>query len=228
MPSWPLVLEKHISFQGILSLLSGTRIGGSKEDLEIGGMDNPVIRDPVTKEPYVPGSSLKGKLRTLLEYKYGKMSQEGAPCGCKQPDCPVCVLFGPHRQPTHDLGPSRLIVRDAFLTPESREILSKLKDEGLPMVEVKSENIVDRRTGVAAQRGGPRTQERLPRSAKLELSLSLRIFKGDDEKRLQGWVIQALNLLNKESLGGSGTRGYGWVKIQDLKIDGKPTPLEDP
>ena len=218
MPSWPLVLEKHVLIQGTIILRSGTRIGGSKEELEIGGMDNPVIRDPVTKEPYIPGSSLKGKLRSLIEYRYGKMGQEGRPCGCKLPDCPVCTLFGPHMQATHDLGPSRLIVRDAFMTPETLTVLSKLKEEGLPMVEMKSENIIDRRTGVAAQRGGPRTQERVPRGAKFDLNLSLRVFKGDDEKKLVGWVTEALELLKKETLGGSGTRGYGWVDIENFKV----------
>ena len=86
------------------------------------------------------------------------------------------------------------------------------------MVEVKSENIIDRRTGVAAQRGGPRTQERVPRGAKFNLNLSLRVFKGDDEKKFVDWITESLELLQKETLGGSGTRGYGWVKIDNLTV----------
>lgn len=225
MVSFPLVLEKHVSFQGTLLLLSGMRVGGSKEELEIGGMDNPVIRDPVSKEPYIPGSSIKGKLRSLLEYRYGKQGEEGRPCGCAQSECPVCTLFGPHFKPTHNLGPSRLIVRDAILKPESRATLSKLKDEGLPMVEVKTENIIDRRTGVAA-RGGLRTQERVPRDSKFDLHISMRVFKGDDREQLVKWVREALTLLEKEAIGGSGTRGYGWVKVENLLIDEKPALLE--
>lgn len=224
MPTFPLVLQKHVAVSGTLTLLSGTRIGGSKEELEIGGMDNPVIRDPVSKEPYVPGSSIKGKLRSLLEYKYGKQGQEGRPCGCASPGCPVCTLFGPHFTPSHGLGPSRLIVRDATLTAQSRETLSKLKDEGLPMVEVKSENWIDRRTGVAG-RGGLRTQERVPRNTQFEFNISMRVFEGDNEAQHIKWVKEALDFLQKEALGGSGTRGYGWVKIDNLTVDGRPESL---
>lgn len=225
MPSFPLQLEKHVAITRTLTLLSGTRIGGSKEELEIGGTDNPVIRDPVTKEPYIPGSSIKGKLRSLLEYSYGKQGQDGSPCGCAQAECPVCTLFGPHlarirredREATErraqTLGPSRLIVRDAVLTPDSRNVLAKLKEEGLPMVEVKTEVTIDRRTGMAA-RGPLRTQERVPRDTRFALNMSLRVFKGDDEKQYLGWIEESLELLQKDALGGSGTRGYGWVKIE--------------
>lgn len=230
MPSFPLVLEKHVAIVADMTLMSGTRVGGSKEELEIGGMDNPVVRNPLTKEPYIPGSSLKGKLRTLIEYKYGKQGPEGRPCGCAQPGCPACTLFGPHFTPNHTLGPSRLIVRDLVLTPESRVALSKLKDEGLPMVEVKSENIIDRRTGIAAQRGGPRTQERVPSGSptsptRFHLNMSLRVFHGDNASQFVEWMKEALSLLQKDTLGGSGTRGYGWVKIENLTVDGKPDAL---
>lgn len=223
MPSFPLVLEKHVLISARLLLRSGTKVGGSKEELEIGGTDNPVIRNPLTKEPYIPGSSLKGKLRSLLEYKYGKQGPDGRPCGCAQPQCPVCTLFGPHFVQNHTLGPSRLIVRDAPLTPESRVALSRLRDEGLPMVEIKSENIIDRRTGVAAQRGGPRSQERVPSGPPespiaFQLNMSLRVFRGDSEAQHTAWVKEALSLLERDTLGGSGTRGYGWVKIENLAI----------
>lgn len=53
---------------GILECVTGTRIGGTQEKFEIGGIDNPVIKDPLTDLPYIPGSSLKGKLRHLLEW----------------------------------------------------------------------------------------------------------------------------------------------------------------
>jgi CRISPR-associated protein Csm3 len=89
------------------------------------------------------------------------------------------------------------------------------------MVEVKTENIIDRRTGIAAQRG-LRTQERVPPGAKFQLHLSLRVFQGDDDKKFIGWIREALSLLERDTLGGSGTRGYGWVKIENLTIDGKP------
>lgn len=46
---------------------TGLHIGGGNENLDIGGLDKPVIRDPLTKYPYLPGSSIKGKLRATLE-----------------------------------------------------------------------------------------------------------------------------------------------------------------
>jgi CRISPR-associated protein Csm3 len=207
-----LKLLKHRKIDGKLTLKTGMRIGGSKEEIEIGGMDNPIIREPLTDFPYIPGSSLKGKLRSILEYKYGKVGPDGKPCGCKQPDCLVCRVFGPHMQAMHDLGPSRIIVRDAPLSEESKRELGKLQEKGLLFAEVKTENIIDRRTGVAAK-GGLRTQERVPAGASFDFHMSLRIFEGDDEKKLLSFIEEGLKLLGEEYLGGSGTRGYGWVKV---------------
>ena len=215
-----LKLKKYVSMTGVLACKTGIRIGGSKEELEIGGMDNPVLRDPVDKLPYIPGSSLKGKLRSILEYRYGKVSGQGNPCNCAQPlrVCPVCTIFGPHMRPTHELGPSRLIVRDALLSKESLDKLTKLsKEEGLQYAEMKTENIVDRRTGVARQ-GGLRTLERVPKGTAFNLNMCVRIFESDDEAKMVGYIREALDLLGKDYLGGSGTRGYGWVEIRDLKI----------
>src|SRR5262249_54211077 len=147
---------------GTLTCKSGLRVGGSKEDVEIGGMDNPVIRHPLTKLPYIPGSSLKGKLRSLLEYAEGKVLTDGRgagePCGCARDDCLVCRVFGPHKEPRHGLGPTRIIVRDALLTDKWKGELEKLREEGLLYVEVKTENMIDRRTGVATN---PRPVERV-------------------------------------------------------------------
>ncbi len=213
---------KYAILNGLLVCKTGLRIGGSKEELEIGGMDNPIIRDPVDKLPYIPGSSLKGKLRSILEYKYNRVGPNGNPCGCGQPlsTCPVCTIFGPHMNPAHKLGPPRLIVRDAILSKQSYEQLHKLSiEEGLQYAEVKTENIIDRRTGIARQ-GGLRTQERIPKGASFDLNMSLRIFDGDDEKGMCAYISEALNLLQKDYLGGSGTRGYGWVEVLHLCVDG--------
>jgi len=215
-----LKLKKYVSVTGILTCKTGVRIGGSKEELEIGGTDSPILRDPVDKLPYIPGSSLKGKLRSLLEYKYGRVSAQGTPCGCAQPLdlCPVCTIFGPHMKPAHELGPSRLIVRDALLSKESLDELTRLnREEGLQYAEVKTENIIDRRTGIAKQ-GGLRTLERVPKGTKFDLNMSVRVFEGDDEAKMIGYIKEALELLGKDYLGGSGTRGYGWVGIEDLSV----------
>jgi CRISPR-associated protein Csm3 len=209
-----LKLLKYVTIQGTLTCKSGLRIGGSKEEMEIGGMDNPVIRHPLTKLPYIPGSSLKGKLRSLLEYKTGKVGPNGEPCGCMS--CLVCRIFGPHKQVRHDLGPSRIIVRDASMAEEWAKKLEVLREEGLLYVEVKSENWIDRRTGVAGH-GGLRTQERVPAGAQFLLNISVRIFDGDKEEDIIGFIRQGLDMLPQDTLGSSGSRGYGWVQL-DYKV----------
>jgi CRISPR-associated protein Csm3 len=212
-------LTKYASITGTMTCKSGLRVGGSKEDVEIGGMDNPVIRHPLTKLPYIPGSSLKGKLRSLLEYAEGKVQtggrNAGEPCGCARPDCLVCRIFGPHKATSHSLGPSRIIVRDAPLVGEWKEKLEKLREEaGLPYVEVKTENMIDRRTGVATN---PRPVERVPAGAQFDLNISVRIFEEDSEDEIIAFIRRGLDMLQKDTLGGSGTRGYGWVQL-DYKV----------
>jgi CRISPR-associated protein Csm3 len=211
-------LLKYVTIQGTLTCKSGLRIGGSKEEMEIGGLENPVIRHPLTKLPYIPGSSLKGKLRSLLEYKTGKVSSNGEPCGCKSKSCLVCRIFGPHKQVQHDLGPSRIIVRDASMTEEWANKLETLREEGLLYVEVKSENWIDRRTGVAGHRG-LRTQERVPAGAQFLLTISIRIFEDDKEQEIIDFIRQGLDMLPHDTLGSSGTRGYGWVQLV-YKVEG--------
>ena len=216
-----LKIKRYVTITGVLICKTGLRIGGSREELEIGGMDKPIIRDPVDGLPYIPGSSLKGKLRSILEYKYGRVGSQGNPCGCAQPldACPVCTIFGPHLKPVHELGPSRLIVRDALLSEQSLDGLSKLnREEGLQYAEVKTENIIDRRTGIARQ-GGLRTQERVPKGTSFDLNMSLRIFENDDEAKMVSHIKEALELLESDYLGGSGTRGYGWVEVKDLTTE---------
>jgi len=211
-----LKLKKYVRITGTLTCRSGIRIGGSKEDVEVGGMDNPVIRHPLTKLPYIPGSSLKGKLRSLLEYAEGKVTTEGSgePCKCAQEDCLVCRVFGPHKAPKHSLGPSRIILRDAPLTDEWAEKLKPLLGQGLNYVEVKTENMIDRRTGVATN---PRPVERVPSGAHFALNISVRVFEADEEKKILDFIERGLQMLQSDTLGGSGTRGYGWVKL-DYKV----------
>ena len=93
-----LKLLKHISIQANLICKSGLRIGGQEPEIGIGSAENPVIKD-ARGIPYLPGSSLKGKLRSMLEYKFKKVKPNGSPCDCgeKFDVCPVCTLFGPHK-----------------------------------------------------------------------------------------------------------------------------------
>lgn len=230
-----LILEKYMLIRAKLVAKTGLRIGGTEAGMSIGGAELPVIRD-YYGAPYIPGSSLKGKVRSLLEQstgrfgragtgwmtdKEGKKVRDGSPCGCADPTCLVCRVFGPHMNPSHGLGPSRIIVREAYLTKETREKITQLEAEGKEFSEVKTETMVNRWTGVAADRS-LRTPERIPAGAEFDLEMSLRIFKGDEEQKIVEFVKKGLYLLQKDYLGGSGTRGYGWVEIQDLKVEEQP------
>lgn len=211
-----LKLLKHLIIKGNLVTKSGLRIGGTEAAMSIGGAENPIIRD-FWGNPYMPGSSLKGKIRSLLEYKLGKV-QTGKPCSCLQKDCLVCTVFGPHMSPEHELGPSRIIVRDAPLSDETFDQIKTLKEEGKSFSETKTETMINRRTGMA-ERGSLRTQERLPAGAKFDLNITLRIFDGDDQKKFVDFIKEGLSLLEKDYIGGSGTRGYGWVKIENIIVE---------
>ncbi len=132
-------LVRHRRIRGTMTCITGLHIGSGKDDIEIGSTDNPIIRDPLTNLPYVPGSSLKGKLRAILELRDGHYGPNGEPKGDGQPDCRICRVFGPHKNTRHTLGPTRIIVRDSFVTDESRERLTELQAErGLWFAEMKS------------------------------------------------------------------------------------------
>ncbi|MCX6021084.1 MAG: type III-A CRISPR-associated RAMP protein Csm3 [Chloroflexi bacterium] len=211
---FPIELLHHAVLNGLITVRSGLHIGASKDSIEIGGIDAPVIRELLTGDPYIPGSSLKGKLRNLLEQKYPQQRQNvRTPCDCRRDTCPVCRLFGPHSNLAHQLGPSRLLVRDAYLTLATSERLAELRTEGSPTLEVKQETLIDRQTGTASGTRSLRSQERVPPSIEFDLSISMRVFKGDNEADMKRWVEEALGLLENDALGGSGSRGYGWVKI---------------
>lgn len=203
---------------GTLTCQTGLRIGGSKDEIDAGGVDGPIIRHAITRLPYVPGSSIKGKMRSLLEHKYGKVTSSGEPCGCGKADCMVCRVFGPHKNVRHSLGPTRILVRDADLTPESQAWLEKArKESGLDYAEVKTENWVNRRTGVAGD-GGLRTQERVPAGAQFAFEIAVRIFDDDNAEKIMAFIEEGLKLLQEDYLGSSGSRGYGKVKL-DYRIE---------
>ncbi len=212
---------------GTIRLLSGLHIGAGKDSVEIGGMDQPIIKDPVSKAPYIPGSSIKGKMRSLLETSVfiknpdtRKAVLGGKPCNCGKKGCPACTIFGAHAAPQDcddDLGPTRLLMRDAVLTPESMDLF---KNGRLPL-EVKYENIINRVKGVAEH---PRPLERVPAGTCFTLNIAFRVYEGDSNELLD-WVKKGLKLIELDALGGGGSRGSGQVVFEDLKLDGQPFDL---
>jgi len=216
-------LLNHSIVAGTILCESGLRIGGSKDSLEIGTADNPIIRHPVSGLPYIPGSSLKGKMRSILEIKAGTFNQtKGGPCICGS--CDICKMFG-CGSPKDAKEMTRFIFRDAMITPESEKVLRDAQEEkGINFAEVKSENWIDRKTGKAGN-GGLRTQERVPEGTTFKFEISIRVFDTDDKSAFQKKIQEGLKLMEQDYLGSSGSRGYGKIKFLDLTFDNQPFTL---
>lgn len=193
-----------------IELLTGLHIGGSTDTFDIGGADSTVIKNPLTHEPYIPGSSIKGKLRSLLTQKYGKVTGEGDKRKIDIEDAKILSLFAPVVfEEDDDIKVSRAIFRDAYLTESSKEEIQKHLGNGL-FTEIKAENSIDMLKGKAAN---PRFIERVPAGAMFNGEIILQIYDEDNEDFLKGTILEALSMLELNYLGGSGTRGYGRVKI---------------
>jgi CRISPR-associated protein Csm3 len=219
--------------EGEIHCHTGLHIGAGKGSLEIGGADNPVVKDAFGI-PYIPGSSLRGRLRSLLEQTLGlavpselvylskRKGQEVRIHQSDRPDDEICILFGRNPGRVEKVSgeameaplatPARLTVYDAPLivdsiTPQMRE---NLDDE---LTEVKSENAVDRITSQA----NPRTLERVPAGAKFRFRLVLDVLCEED-KPLLARIAEGLRLLEDDSLGGGGSRGNGRVSLSGLSL----------
>lgn len=202
--------ENYINVEGSIECLTGLKIGGTKDTVGIGETDNPIIRHPITRLPYIPGSSLKGKTRSLLEIKYSPDSQStGKPCTCST--CFICRLYG-CGNPVRSSEPTRLIFRDARLGDESRRQL----EESLPgsFVEIKPETQIDRKTGTASNHNF-REQERVPEGTAFDFDFTIRLFEEDREHfaEFKERLAEAFDMLENDYLGGNGTRGYGRVRV---------------
>ncbi|MBI2426157.1 MAG: type III-A CRISPR-associated RAMP protein Csm3 [Candidatus Hydrogenedentes bacterium] len=214
-------LIKHVEVLGVLRVVTGLRIGAGGASIEIGGLDNPILRHPLSKVPYVPGSSLKGKLRSLLEvnkFKLGRYSEpQGGICACGR--CVVCWLFGCGRA-QDATEPTRLIFRDCPIRKEDELRLKELLSDGVFYSEVKSEVTMDRATGKVGG-GGPRNMDRIMAGTRLDFRLTIRVLEGDNENEMKEVLLHAFRILEKEGLGGSVSRGYGQVAFEDLSWDGE-------
>jgi CRISPR-associated protein Csm3 len=198
----------NLIIRGKLNCLTGLHIGGSKDKMQIGGVDNPVMRDPQTHLPYIPGSSLKGKLRSLSEFAQNKTySPRLGRHECGEKDCTVCKLFGSPEE-NRDRGPTRIIIRDCLPDNPTKDLWEKL-DSDLLYTELKPENNIDRITSEAT----PRQLERIVRGSCFDVEIIISLYKKEDTNLIPV-IIEALNLLEANYLGGSGTRGYGQVAFR--------------
>ncbi|WP_457680691.1 type III-A CRISPR-associated RAMP protein Csm3 [Thermovibrio sp.] len=233
-----------------MKLLSGLHIGGSKDTFEIGGVDNPVIKLPEDMPelelpsafdenvklvarggaPYVPGSSIKGKLRSLLDVLFGDYEIED----------------GKGAHPRKEVDERNLGIRKLFgMSPTDRNLKNLINKGVFPVrgrfydayfvddvdTEVKYENSINRITSQA----NPRPVERVPAGTEFEGKIVIRLFAKVDkdneninnkDKQFDLDLIEllgkAFELLEDDYLGGGGSRGSGRVKLSKLKAVWRP------
>ncbi len=230
----PILGKIHIT--GTVHCLTGLHIGKAQDDWTIGGLDSPVVRDPVTYEPYIPGSSFRGKLRAIFErvengkdnnFEFNRHSGKGVfRHECTDKACKVCRLFGATKgrgkeekkeeEKEEENIPSRLMVRDLRLT--NRQVLEAI-DTGLQYTELKFENALDRVTAAA----NPRQIERVPAGAEFQLDMVYTIETKDFSQITEDLqnLLMLLKLVQDDAIGGHGSRGYGKIEIKDLKLEGR-------
>ena len=232
MPS--IQLQGKIFLQGTIRAVTGLHIGGNSDDLEIGGIDNPIIRNAFDRKPYIPGSSLRGKMRGLLDRYFNKtlnksVGRDVRVHECDTPNdynaCPICQVFGvaPIRQLSGKTMPTRLIVRDTFLDGNALSILDNADTDTL-YAEIKTEVAIDRITSAAT----PRQQERVLAGTTFGPFQMIQSFytqdQGDPQAQLENeiqlfdTVLKGMELLVDDYLGGSGSRGYGQIAFENLKL----------
>lgn len=204
-------LVKKIKYTAKIELLSGLHIGGTNTTMAIGGVDNFIIRNPVDLKPYIPGSSLKGKMRSLLELAYGEHDNGGVSTA---PQSHCGALFGVSASSKDSNShASRLIVRDAMWIDTD----INFDKTDLYLAESKTEVNIDRITSKA----NPRTQERVPRGAQFLFEAVLNVFEGESEEQYDKDIRKAIALLEDDYLGGHGSRGYGRIRFIDIKAESK-------
>lgn len=217
---------------GKIHVKSGLHIGAGQDEIKIGGIDNPVVKNPINNQPYIPGSSLKGKIRSLLEWKEAKFdTKEGKPYSVSSGDGDfITRIFGNGKtEDKYTGGPTRAIFHDCNLA-NAEELISKNA-----LTEQKVEVSINRISGTAA-RSGPRHVERVPTGAIFDFKLSFMIMNDTDENDLP-YLFVGMKLLELTALGGSGSRGYGKIEftfdekayksfkdfIKETKVNDKPT-----
>ncbi|WP_230588088.1 type III-A CRISPR-associated RAMP protein Csm3 [Gallibacterium anatis] len=224
-------LNNIVEIKATLVLKTGLHIGSGDSEMHIGGIDNAVIKNPITQKPYIPGSSLKGKIRSLLEWRSGELKEKPLSISDIKGSNAEMVkdilrLFGvsadsnKEESVLKEIGVARLGFQDCEFTSDWEQYL---EENNLSATEAKFENTIDRITSTA---GNPRQTERIPAGAKFDFKLTLRQFENDSENLID-LLLKGLRLLELDSLGGSGSRGYGKVEFQNLTVGDKAVNLKE-
>ena len=211
-------LKEYGALTATLRLKSGLHIGtGEKVDR---GESLPVMESLATGLPYIPGSSLKGKMRFLLELTYGRNATDpkdsGSPCWCGK--CHICRLFGSGSSNT-TFEPTRLIFRDSYLTENSAGVMENIGLEEKPGVRI------DRNTGKASK-GALFPMNRIPQGSEFKFDISIRVFENDDINVMKQWLEVGLYLMEKDAIGGGGTRGSGQIEFDHILFNEKEFNVE--
>ena len=206
--------------RGQIRLETGLHIGGDEGVIEIGGNDNPIVRDITTGNPYIPGSSLKGKMRYLLEWYTGRVSEDGKVYDgknlSKESENDLLLnVFGGTAGGNGRKGPTRITVKDIFLSVDSEKEVKKMKERTGTDTELKIENSINRLDSSA----NPRNLERVPRNLIFDLKINFKVLSIDNKNEIEKMIKEGLKLVELEGLGGSVSRGSGQIKFENLKIE---------
>ncbi|MGM0518103.1 MAG: type III-A CRISPR-associated RAMP protein Csm3 [Campylobacterota bacterium] len=246
-----------------IRVLTGLHIGISDDTMNIGGIDSAVIKreiyadkttgeicfDPYEKnklkenikklsEPYIPGSSLKGKIRSLLEWKFGLIDKQiklsknensklkkGAVIDSTFVNAIddensdetklaklIIKLFGESAgtNSNEEIKITRAIFRDCYITDSTRKLF--LEDK-IKLKEEKAENSINR-VDIGAN---PRFIERVPSGVEFDFEVIIRNFADDNNELLEDTIKLGLLLLQNDALGGGGSRGNGRIEFDSLK-----------
>lgn len=206
-------LYGKVFVMGDIKVITGLTIGSGDDGVNIGGVDKVVIRNPLTNQPYIPGSSIRGKMRSLLEraenLEQNNKIQDIYIHVCNKQDnyekCDVCQVFGISGE-NKFAKPTRLIIRDVTLNEDNLS------------TEIKWEATIDRVTSGAV----PRSMERVPEGTIFkDFEFCYGIYEKEDLSRLK-IIFKAMQLLEDDYLGGSGSRGSGKVRFTDIKVECRP------
>ena len=198
-------MYKKIKISGQIEVITGLHIGSGGEFSAIGAVDSPVVRDPKTSLPIIPGSSIKGKLRSLLSRHFSGVIR------IEDDVYQVNRLFGSStaKDEQDRLIEARLQISDAFFNVSS---IKELSEREVSFTETKYENTISRVSSVA----NPRQIERVVRGSMFDLEIVYNVFNQEELEEDFNNIELAFNLLENDYLGGGGTRGSGRVAFRNI------------
>ena len=202
-----------LQITGEIELVTGMHIGGSSAFAAIGAVDSPIVKDVRTKLPMIPGSSFKGKMRSLLAKEYNenlaRIPDEDAAC--------LTRLFGCAKK--DHVKRSRVLISDMIMVNDQ-----ELRNQGLQSItEIKFENTINRVTAVAM----PRQIERAVRGSVFNLDMIYEAVEEDEILEDMEILANGLKLLQYDYLSGNGSRGYGKIRIHNLDVSAVVGHVED-